>query len=84
MYFVTYLSPHTHKHSPICETFSGWWVFPGGTSGKEPTLQCRRFKTWRLDHWVRKVPGEGHGNPLQYSCLENPVDTGAWQASYTG
>ena len=26
-------------------------------------------------------PGEGHGNPLQYSCLENPVDGGAWQAT---
>ena len=24
--------------------------------------------------------GEGHGNPLQYSCLENPMDRGAWQA----
>ena len=23
-------------------------------------------------------PGEGHGNPLQYSCLENPMDRGAW------
>ena len=27
-----------------------------------------------------KSPGEGHGNPLQYSCLENPTDRGAWQA----
>ena len=27
-----------------------------------------------------KSPGGGHGNPLQYSCLENPVDRGAWQA----
>ena len=27
-----------------------------------------------------KCPGEGNGNPLQYSCLENPVDRGAWQA----
>ena len=26
-------------------------------------------------------PGEGHGNPLQYSCLENPMDRGAWQAT---
>ena len=26
-------------------------------------------------------PGEGHGNPLQYSCLENPMDSGAWRAS---
>ena len=25
-------------------------------------------------------PGEGHGKPLQYSCLENPMDRGAWQA----
>ena len=27
-----------------------------------------------------RSPGEGHGNPLQYSCLENPMDKGAWQA----
>ena len=26
----------------------------------------------------RRSPGEGHGNPLQYSCPENPVDRGAW------
>ena len=29
--------------------------------------------------WVRKTPGGGHGNPLQYSCLENPMDTRAWE-----
>ena len=28
--------------------------------------------------------GEGHGNPLQYSCLENPMDKGAWRASVDG
>ena len=28
-------------------------------------------------------PGEGHGNPLQYSCLENPMDTGAWQVQFS-
>ena len=28
-----------------------------------------------------KSPGEGHGNPLQYSCLENPIDRGAWWAT---
>ena len=27
-----------------------------------------------------RSPGEGHGNPLQYSCLENPMDREAWQA----
>ena len=28
----------------------------------------------------RRFPGGGHGNPLQYSCLENPMDRGAWRA----
>ena len=28
-----------------------------------------------------RPPGVGHGNPLQYSCLENPMDRGAWQAT---
>ena len=31
-----------------------------------------------------RSPGEGHGNPLQYSCLENPVDRGAWWATVRG
>ena len=29
-------------------------------------------------------PGEGNGNPLQYSCLENPMDTGTWRATVHG
>ena len=28
-----------------------------------------------------RSPGEGNGNPFQYSCLENPIDGGAWQAT---
>ena len=31
-----------------------------------------------------RPPGEGNGNPLQYSCLENPMDRGAWQAAVHG
>ena len=31
-----------------------------------------------------RSPGEGHGNPLQYSCLENPMDRGVWQATVHG
>ena len=30
------------------------------------------------------IPGEGNGNPLQYSCLENPMDGGAWWATVHG
>ena len=32
----------------------------------------------------RRSPGEGHGNPLQYSCLGNPMDRGAWWATVHG
>ena len=31
-----------------------------------------------------RSPGGGHGNPLQYSCLENPMDSGAWKAAVPG
>ena len=55
--------------------------FPGGTSGKEPTCQCRRHRRLEFDLWVGKIPGGGNGNPLQYSCLENPMDREAWQAT---
>ena len=41
-------------------------------------LQCRNCS---FDPWVRRSPGEGNGNTLQYSCLENPMDRGAWQGT---
>ena len=34
--------------------------------------------------WLARSPGEGNGNPLQYSCLENPTDRGAWWATVHG
>ena len=33
---------------------------------------------------LERSPGEGNGNPLQYSCLENSMDRGAWQATIRG
>ena len=45
--------------------------FPGGVSGKEPTWQCRRYKRCGSIPGSGRSPGGGHGNPLQYSCLEN-------------
>jgi len=46
--------------------------FPGGASGKKPAYQSRRLKRFGLIPGSGRFPGEGHGNPLQYSCLENP------------
>ena len=58
-------------------------IFPGGTCGKEATWQCRRHKDAGLIPVSGRVllPGGGHVNPLQYSCLENLTDRRAWQAT---
>ena len=54
---------------------------PGDASGKEPTSQCGDGRdAGSIPGWGRP-PGGGHGNPLQYSCLENPMDRGAWWAT---
>ena len=53
--------------------------FPGGSSGKEPDRQGRI----RSLGWEGSLGG-GNGNPLQYFCLENPVDRGAWRATIHG
>ena len=57
------------------------WGFPGGSADKESTCQCRRR---RSHSWVRKTPGGGNGSPLQYACLGNPMNRGAWQAAVHG
>ena len=41
-------------------------------------------ETWALSVGQQRSPGEGHGNPLQYSCLENPMDRGIWWATVHG
>ena len=49
-----------------------------GPDSKESTYQSKRL---RFNPWVRKTPGEGNGQPLQYSCLGEFMDRGAWQAA---
>ena len=51
--------------------------FPHSSVGKEST--CNAGDPGSVPGLGRS-PGEGNGNPLQYSCLENPMDRGAWQA----
>ena len=52
--------------------------FPGGSVGEESA--CNAGDLGSIPGWGRS-PGEGRGNPLQYSCLENPMDGGAWLAA---
>ena len=51
--------------------------FPGGASGKEPSCQCSRHKDSGSVPGSGRSSGEGNGYPLQYSCLNNPMDRGA-------
>ena len=56
--------------------------FPGGANGKEPTCQCRlNVRDTVSGPGSGRSPERGHGNPLQYSCLEKPMDRGTWQAA---
>ena len=55
--------------------------FPGGSGSKEST--CNVGALGSIPRWGR-TPGEGHGNPLQYSCLENSRDRAAWRATLQG
>ena len=49
-------------------------------SGKEPTANAGNIRDVGSILGLGRSPGEGHGNPLQYSHLENPMDRGASQA----
>ena len=67
-----------------------WWSvyrdpeLPGGTSGKEPPVKAGDVRdTGSMSGWQRS-PGRGHGNPLQHSCLENPMDRRAWRSAVSG
>ena len=66
-----------HDHTPIrgsggkCVSLSFPRSFPGGSDGKESACNVGDLG---LIPGLGKSPGEGNGNPLQYSCLENPTD----------
>ena len=49
--------------------------FPGGSNGKASAYNARDPGSIPRSG---RSPGEGNGTPLQYSCLENPMDGGAW------
>ena len=55
------------------------WGFPGGSGGKESACNA---EDPGLTPGLGRSPGGGHGNPLQYSCLENSMDRGAWWAPH--
>ena len=55
--------------------------FPGGSGGKESACNA---EDRGLIPGLGRSPGEENGNPLQYSCLDDSVDRGAWRATVHG
>ena len=64
----------TFLKAPLSQDF----CFPGGSDGEE--FPCNTGDADSIPGLGRSS-GEGNGHPLQYSCLENPTDRGAWQAT---
>ena len=61
--------------------------FPGGSAGKNSAHNAGDHPQHRrpgLDPWVGKTPWRSEWQPLQHSCLGNPMDTGAWEAIALG
>ena len=58
---------------------------PRWHNDKQSACQCRRCRsTWASVPGLGRSPGEGNGKPLQYSCLEKPMNRGPWQATVPG
>ena len=74
-------NPEENFGVPHGTTSSFLWGFPGGSDGKESA--CSVEDPSSIPGSGRS-PGGGDGNPLQYSCLENPMDRGAWRAAVHG
>ena len=58
--------------------------FPGGTVVKNLPANAGNLRDTGSVPRSRRSQGGGNGNPLQYSCMENPMDRGAWQATVHG
>ena len=66
-----------------CFKNEDYWGLSWFFSGKESACQFRRCKRLGFEPWVGEIPWRS-GIPHQYSCLENPMDRGAWCATVHG
>jgi len=72
---------HFHHFNEKISLFWAFWVV---LVVKNPLVNEGDLRDSNSIPGLGKSPGGGHGNPLQYSCLENPMDRGAWQATVHG
>ena len=69
------------RKDEVSGSFKQLFGFPGGSDGKE--FACNAEDQGSVPGCVRS-PGEENGGPLQYSCLENSMERGAWRATVHG
>ena len=77
-------SPWGHKELDMTEQLNNsnkCLGFPGGTVVKNLPANAGDTRNAGSILWLERSPGVGNSNPLQYSCLENSMDRGAWQAT---
>ena len=74
-----YTHTHTHNLTSFFDNCIG--ITPGGTSSKDRPASAGDIKHVGLISGLGRSLGRGHGNPLQYSCLENPMENKAWWAT---
>ena len=82
--FLIYLKRKSAKNFTLLSYLYKVMGFSGGSDSKESTCNAGDAGDASSIPGSGRSPGGGHGNPLQYSCLENPTDKGAWQATVHG
>ena len=87
---MTSLRSHMVCDRTRAENKAHFVIIPGASQvalavkNKKTTCRCMRRKRCGSIPGSGKSPGEGNGNPLHYSCLENPMDREAWRAAVHG
>ena len=85
LWLHTHTHTRTHAHTCVCVfmlfVYMLAFCFPCSSNGKESACNAGDLG---LTPESGRSPGEGNDNPLQHSCLENPMDRGAWWATVCG
>ena len=81
--YIVYIYVHVYMCTYMC-IYIHTWVFPRGSVVKNPPANAGAERDAGLIPGSGKVPAGGNSNPLQYSCLGNPMDRGALRATVHG
>ena len=82
--FFFHSNPEQERELDLFQLTSEAWGFPGGASVKNLPANAGVETVVGSIPGSRRSPRGGHGNPLQYSCVENPMVRGAWRATVHG